>query len=89
MGEGLKRAAKPAMDRKEALMRLEAWDRLRPSMPFDLEPSLFDPPPYTTTEVERRAALGRQYDDVRRWHAEYERLLSAVREFQRCSIGRE
>lgn len=48
--------------------------RRRPPIPFDLEPSLFEPPCYTIDEAERRCRLRERYSAVRKWHAAREEL---------------
>lgn len=48
--------------------------RRRLPIPFDLEPSLFEPPYYTIYEAEHRRRLREQYDAVREWHAARDEL---------------
>lgn len=54
-------------------------DSLRPTLPFDLEPSRINPPTiYTTTQADQMYCLWDRYDAVRKWHELSERVAELV-----------
>lgn len=56
---------------------LEAWESVRPSIPFDLEPmNLLDEHSISEKEFRRKQKLKDEYDRVRQWHEVHRLMLT-------------